>query len=97
MLVITTSSPSPRLLGSLNGLGQMFSSLMRSIGPFATSALFAYSIREKALGGMLVFLVVWILSLIAWASTLLLEVERDWREVKLEREREEGSVEGDSR
>lgn len=81
MILITASSPSPRLLGSLNGLAQMFSSLMRSVGPFATSALFAFSIKEKVWNGMLVYFIVWLVSIAAWASSGLLKVERDWRSV----------------
>lgn len=89
MLAVNSSCPDTRLLGGLNGLAQMFSSLMRSIGPFLTSVLFAFTIKHQVWRGQFAFFVVGVVSLIAWASTLLLKVDKDWRVVKLERQREE--------
>ncbi|GAA6035772.1 hypothetical protein JCM8097_005693 [Rhodosporidiobolus ruineniae] len=73
MLTLTDAAPSKRLLGTLNGVAQMGSSLMRSIGPFAASSLFAFSISHPSiLGGQLVYLVIFLLSLAGAASTLFL-------------------------
>lgn len=64
----------------------MASSLMRSIGPFAASALFSYSIQHQVLGGQLVFLVCFGFAVIAWCSTgLLREGVEGWREAEVGR------------
>ncbi|GAA5972337.1 hypothetical protein JCM8115_001258 [Rhodotorula mucilaginosa] len=72
MITITDSSPSKRLLGSLNGVAQMCSSLMRSIGPFGASSLFAFSVSRHLLGGQLVFLVMIVLAIAGAVATLAL-------------------------
>ncbi|TNY17581.1 major facilitator superfamily domain-containing protein [Rhodotorula diobovata] len=72
MIAITDAAPSKRLLGSLNGFAQMASSLMRSIGPFCASSLFALSVSHHLLGGQLVFIVMVLVSVIGAVSTLAL-------------------------
>ncbi|KAI5475997.1 MFS multidrug transporter [Pseudohyphozyma bogoriensis] len=57
MLTVTTAAPSRRLLGAMNGVAQMSSSLMRSIGPIGASSLFAYSLSHNAAGGWLAYYV----------------------------------------
>ncbi|GAA5906508.1 hypothetical protein JCM6882_004454 [Rhodosporidiobolus microsporus] len=74
MLTLTDAAPSKRLLGTLNGVAQMGSSLMRSIGPFTASSLFAFSVsRPDILGGQLVFLVMVLVAVGGAVSTLWLE------------------------
>ncbi|GAA5866645.1 hypothetical protein JCM8547_002708 [Rhodosporidiobolus lusitaniae] len=74
MLTLTDAAPSKRLLGTLNGVGQMCSSLMRSIGPFSASSLYAFSISHPhLLNGELVFLVMVLLAFVGSASTFWLE------------------------
>lgn len=90
MLAITDAAPSRRLLGSLNGVAQMCSSLARSIGPFAASSLFAYSIEKGAAGGELVFYLMIALAVGSAASTWLLsEGGARWREAAKNDEEEE--------
>ncbi|GAA5986579.1 hypothetical protein JCM10908_003809 [Rhodotorula pacifica] len=72
MITITDSAPSKRLLGSLNGVAQMCASLMRSVGPFGASSLFAFSVSRHLLGGYLVFLVMILLAIAGAAATLAL-------------------------
>ncbi|KPV72186.1 uncharacterized protein RHOBADRAFT_56008 [Rhodotorula graminis WP1] len=72
MITITDSAPSKRLLGTLNGVAQMCSSLMRSIGPASASALFALGVSHDLLGGQFVFLVMVLLSVGGALSTLAL-------------------------
>ncbi|GAA5865394.1 hypothetical protein JCM3774_005622 [Rhodotorula dairenensis] len=72
MIAITDAAPSKRLLGSLNGVAQMCSSLMRSIGPFGASSLFAFSVSRQLLGGQLVFLIMIVLAIVGAATTLAL-------------------------
>ncbi|BGP54898.1 hypothetical protein JCM8202_003408 [Rhodotorula sphaerocarpa] len=72
MITITDSAPSKRLLGTLNGVAQMCSSLMRSIGPFGASSLFAFSVSRHVLGGQLVFYIMIVLALVGAVSTLAL-------------------------
>lgn len=50
----------------------MHSSLMRSIGPFCASSLFALSVSHHLLGGQLVFIVMVLVSVIGAVSTLAL-------------------------
>ncbi|BGP47414.1 hypothetical protein JCM10450v2_003266 [Rhodotorula kratochvilovae] len=72
MITITDAAPSRRLLGTLNGVAQMCSSLMRSIGPFCASSLFALSVSHHLLGGQLVFLVMVLVAIGGAVSTLAL-------------------------
>ncbi|GAA5893320.1 hypothetical protein JCM8208_004408 [Rhodotorula glutinis] len=72
MITITDSAPSKRLLGTLNGVAQMCSSLMRSIGPASASALFALGVSHDLLGGQFVFLVMILISVGGALSTLAL-------------------------
>ncbi|BGP39315.1 hypothetical protein JCM10449v2_003253 [Rhodotorula kratochvilovae] len=72
MITITDAAPSRRLLGTLNGVAQMCSSLMRSIGPFCASSLFALSVSHHLLGGQLVFLVMVLVAVGGAVSTLAL-------------------------
>lgn len=97
MLVITSAAPSRQLLGSINGLAQMCSSLMRSIGPVAASSLFAVSIAHLDLfGGQLVFVVMVLVSVAGVGVALLLkEGGPGWREAgKKEMRRENEEREG---
>lgn len=48
------------------------SSLMRSIGPFGASSLFAFSVSRHLLGGQLVFLVMIVLAIAGAVATLAL-------------------------
>ncbi|GAA5986072.1 hypothetical protein JCM11641_005547 [Rhodosporidiobolus odoratus] len=74
MLTLTDAAPSKRLLGSLNGVAQMGSSLMRSLGPFLASSLFAFSVSHShLLGGQLVFLVMVVVAVVGAASTTALQ------------------------
>ncbi|SCV70961.1 BQ2448_3723 [Microbotryum intermedium] len=80
MLVITSSAPSRRLLGTLNGLAQMLSSLMRAIGPLVASSLFVISKEKHVLGGQLVWLVWGCVAVLGFVSTLRLKEEKAaWR------------------
>lgn len=96
MLTITSASPSRRLLGSLNGIAQMSSSLMRAIGPVGASSLFAYSIEHEHLArGEFVFVVMIALAVVATVSCSVLLEEPEsggWRSQRgatTDREREE--------
>ncbi|GAA5963245.1 hypothetical protein JCM21900_006566 [Sporobolomyces salmonicolor] len=69
MIAVTDAAPSKRLLGTLNGVAQMCSSLMRSLGPFLASSLFAFSVSHQLAGGLLVFYIMIGLAIGAAAST----------------------------
>lgn len=47
-------------------------SLMRSIGPFGASSLFAFSVSRHLLGGQLVFVVMVVLAIAGAVTTLAL-------------------------
>ncbi|GAA6062569.1 hypothetical protein JCM10212_004882 [Sporobolomyces blumeae] len=72
MLTVTDSAPSKRLLGTINGVAQMCSSLMRSVGPFLASSFFALSVSRHLLGGLLVFYVMIAVACVSAASTFWL-------------------------
>ncbi|BGO90910.1 hypothetical protein NBRC10512_002338 [Rhodotorula toruloides] len=72
MLNITDSAPSKRLLGTLNGVAQMVASLMRALGPFTASSLFAFSVSHRLWGGNFVFVVMVLLALVGAGSTFAL-------------------------
>lgn len=62
-MYITSAAPHKRCLGSVNGLGQVTASVMRAIGPAASTSLFAVSQTRGLLGGNLVYVVMVLLSL----------------------------------
>lgn len=82
MLAVTAAAPSRRLLGALNGVAQMCSSLMRSIGPLGASSLFAFSVANHVLGGWLIYYTMIALGVVgAGVSLLMREEVMGWREV----------------
>ena len=54
-MFVTTASPSPHHLGTVNGLAQTAVSMVRAIGPAGTTTLFALSHERKWLGGYAVY------------------------------------------
>lgn len=55
LMYITTSAPSRRSLGALNGLAQTTASIVRAIGPASATSMFAYSLQHELLGGYAVY------------------------------------------
>ncbi|KAF7312025.1 Major facilitator superfamily multidrug-resistance DHA1 sub-family [Mycena indigotica] len=62
----------PNGLGGVNGIAQMASSTLRSIAPSLVASLFATSVSYNLLGGNLVFVVLFGLSLCGLQATFLL-------------------------
>lgn len=56
-IFVTLSSPDRRSLGATNGLAATVSAAMRSVGPAATTSLFAASIQHNLYHGLLVYVV----------------------------------------
>lgn len=81
MLLINASAPSALSLGTLNGMAQMLSSLVRSAGLAIGPALFAVSKQKHLLGGQAVwvFMVASSLGLMG-TSWLVSDAKADWRE-----------------
>ncbi|EIN04047.1 MFS general substrate transporter [Punctularia strigosozonata HHB-11173 SS5] len=48
---ITSAAPSKRCLGAVNGLAQTTASVVRAVGPAASTSLFAFSVEHDVLGG----------------------------------------------
>ncbi|RPD57953.1 MFS general substrate transporter [Lentinus tigrinus ALCF2SS1-7] len=71
-IFITSSVPSNRSLGAVNGVAQFVASVMRAFGPAASTSLFATSLERNWLGGyaVYVFLIVAAFTLF-FASTVL--------------------------
>ncbi|OAX38190.1 MFS transporter [Rhizopogon vinicolor AM-OR11-026] len=57
MMYITAAAPNKRSLGATNGLSQTTASIVRAIGPAASTSMFAYSIQHKLMGGYAVYVV----------------------------------------
>lgn len=81
MLLINASAPKPQLLGTLNGMAQMLSSLVRSAGLAIGPALFAVSKQKNLLGGQAVWVFMVASSLgLSGTSWLVSDAKADWRE-----------------
>lgn len=65
LMFITAAAPNKRSLGATNGLAQMTASIVRAIGPAASTSMFAYSIQHKLMGGYAVYAVLVTISISA--------------------------------
>lgn len=54
-LFIMAAAPTQNSFGAVNALGQMVSSVTRTIAPAFTSSLFSVSIQKQLLGGYFVY------------------------------------------
>lgn len=71
-MYVTSSAPSSRSLGAVNGVAQFLASVMRAIGPAASTSLFASSLEYNWLGGNLGYVVLIFMSIgIFFVSTPL--------------------------
>lgn len=75
-IFITSSVPSNRSLGAVNGVAQFIASVMRAVGPAASTSLFATSLERNWLGGyaVYVFLIVAAFTLFFASTTLPLSL-----------------------
>lgn len=71
-MYVTSSSPSPALLGSVNGLAQTVVSFVRALGPAGATSLFAVSTSREWLGGYAIYVIMCAMTAAALACTLLL-------------------------
>jgi hypothetical protein len=74
-MFVTTSSPTQDSLGAVNGLARTATSIMRAIGPAAATSFFAVSVERNILGGNLVYFVLILLTIVAFAAAPLLPHE----------------------
>jgi MFS family permease len=65
LMFITAAAPNKRSLGATNGLAQMTASIVRAIGPAASTSMFAYSVQHKLMGGYAVYAVLVAMSVLA--------------------------------
>lgn len=85
MLLINAAAPSQHLLGTLNGVAQMLSSLVRSAGLAIGPALFALSIRKQLLGGQAIWLFMIVTSLgLSCTAWNIKSAKADWRDEVVE-------------
>ncbi|KAF8888464.1 major facilitator superfamily domain-containing protein [Gymnopilus junonius] len=61
-IYIRSAAPSKRTLGATNGLAQTSISVVRAIGPVASTSLFAFSIERNIINGWFVYIVLIIIS-----------------------------------
>ncbi|THH19030.1 hypothetical protein EW146_g2063 [Bondarzewia mesenterica] len=64
------AAPSKSTLGAINGIAQMIASLCRSVSPAVASSLYAISLEDNLLGGSMVFVVLWIITVIGVGMSL---------------------------
>ncbi|KAH7337118.1 major facilitator superfamily domain-containing protein [Rhizoctonia solani] len=76
MLLVTRSAPCRRSLGTVNGLAQMVASASRAIGPATATSLFAFSVKNNALGGNLVWLVLSLMALLGVVAACQIPKDR---------------------
>jgi hypothetical protein len=74
-MYVTASSPSPNSLGAVNGLAQTGTSVMRAVGPACATSFFAFSVGKNLLGGNLIYVVLTLTTLVAFAAVRLLPDE----------------------
>lgn len=80
-----SAAPSKHSLGATNGIAQTCISIVRAIGPVASTSLFSFSLQRNLLGGWLVYVVLVFVSALALLGTTYLPTEV-W---KVPEEREE--------
>ncbi|KAF7986425.1 hypothetical protein HWV62_31167 [Athelia sp. TMB] len=61
-IYISAAAPNKRSLGATNGIAQTVVSVVRAIGPAASTSLFALSVKHNLLGGYAVYLILAVLS-----------------------------------
>lgn len=71
-MFISAAAPDKQFLGATNGVAQMAISLIRAIAPAMSTSLFALTIEKNLMGGMLVYVIVVALSLVALRVAFLL-------------------------
>ncbi|KDQ16314.1 hypothetical protein BOTBODRAFT_31015 [Botryobasidium botryosum FD-172 SS1] len=69
MILVRNAAPSPASLGTANGLIQSVMCLARAIAPAFVSSLFAVSVGQRILGGNMIWIAMFILSLLALHCT----------------------------
>lgn len=73
-MFITASAPAKNVLGAVNGMGQMTSSIAHAVGPMFAASIFAFSKDHNILGGHAVFVVLCIPAVgILWLASYLPE------------------------
>ncbi|KDQ24928.1 hypothetical protein PLEOSDRAFT_33590 [Pleurotus ostreatus PC15] len=71
-LFIIDAVPSPAALATTNGLAQIVSSIMRSLGPGFTASMFSLSLERQLAGGYMVYWILWVVIILGiYASSKL--------------------------
>ncbi|KAF8218231.1 major facilitator superfamily domain-containing protein [Mycena galopus ATCC 62051] len=71
-IYVRSAAPSKHSLGATNGIAQTCISIMRAIGPVASTSLFSFSLQRNLLGGWLVYVVMIFISALALLGTTYL-------------------------
>ncbi|KAJ6577996.1 major facilitator superfamily domain-containing protein [Mycena capillaripes] len=71
-IYVRSAAPSKHSLGATNGIAQTCISIVRAIGPVASTSLFSFSLQKNLLGGSLVYLVMICISALALLGTRFL-------------------------
>ncbi|KAJ7616315.1 MFS general substrate transporter [Mycena polygramma] len=68
-IYVRSAAPSKHSLGATNGIAQTCISIVRAIGPVASTSLFSISLEKNLLGGWLVYVVMVIISALTLLGT----------------------------
>ncbi|CAK5278600.1 unnamed protein product [Mycena citricolor] len=71
-IYVRAAAPNQHSLGATNGIAQTCISVVRAIGPVASTSLFSLSLEKNILGGSFVYLVMVVLSALALGATAYL-------------------------
>ncbi|KAF8218229.1 major facilitator superfamily domain-containing protein [Mycena galopus ATCC 62051] len=71
-IYVRSAAPTKHSLGATNGIAQTCISIVRAIGPVASTSLFSFSLQRNLLGGWLVYVVMVFISALALLGTTYL-------------------------
>ncbi|KAJ7248248.1 major facilitator superfamily domain-containing protein [Mycena haematopus] len=69
LIYVRSAAPSKYSLGATNGIAQTCISIVRAIGPVASTSLFSFSLERNILGGWLVYVVMVLISALTLLGT----------------------------
>ncbi|PPR03542.1 hypothetical protein CVT24_007029 [Panaeolus cyanescens] len=78
-VTLVENTPEEGGMGTVNGVGQMVASAMRSISPTFASSLYSITLQKGYMGGNMVFYVLLILSIIGFRLSFLIPEKRKQR------------------
>ena len=78
-LAVNNMAPSPAVLGTMNALALSLTAGIRAVAPGLFASLFATSVKTQILGGYLVWLVMFVMTLVLAVTTRFLPEKAEGR------------------